>query len=50
MCLKKKKSKLKNYKDCTKANQLDNIIKYLEKSAVNTDVLKKNYEEFIKKQ
>ena len=34
--------KLKNYKDCDKANQLDKIIEYLEKNEINTDSLKKN--------
>ena len=44
----KKRTKFKNYKYCNKANQLDNIMKYLEENWVNTDVLKKNYVEFIK--
>ena len=39
--------KFKNYEDYTKANQIDNIIKWLEKNGVNTDFLKENYEEFI---
>ena len=34
--------KFKNYKDCDKANQLDQIIEYLEKNEINTDSLKKN--------
>ena len=39
--------KFKNYEHCNKANQLNNIVKYLEKNGVNTYVLKENYEEFI---
>ena len=40
--------KFENYEDCNKANQLGNIIKYFEKNVVNTDVSRRNYEEFIK--
>ena len=43
----KRELKFKNYEDYTKANQIDNIIKWLEKNGVNTDFLKENYEEFI---
>ena len=49
-CVITRELEFKNYENCNKATQLDNIIKYLEKTEVNTDVLKKNYEEFIKKQ
>ena len=44
----KRELKFINYENCNKATQLDNIIKYLEKTELNTDVLEKNYEEFIK--
>ena len=40
--------KLKSYKDCDKANQLDKIIEYLEKNEINTDSLKKKYKKNIK--
>ena len=40
--------KFENYEDCNKANQLGNIIKYFEKNVVNTNVSRRNYEEFIK--
>ena len=46
-CVTKRELKFKNYEDCNKANQLNNIVKYLEKNGVNTYVLKENYEEFI---
>ena len=46
-CVIKRELKFKNYEDCNKANQLNNIVKYLEKNGVNTYVLKENYEEFI---
>ena len=34
--------------NCYKVNQHDDIIKYLEKNEINTDSLKKEYEELIK--
>ena len=44
----KRELRFKNYEDCNEATWVDNIIKYLGKNGVNTDVLKKNFEEFIK--
>ena len=43
--------KFKNYEVnqiINQINQIDNIIKYLEKNGVNTDDLKTNYEQFVK--
>ena len=40
-CVIKRELKFKNYEDCNKANQPNNIVKHLEKNGVNT------YEEFI---
>ena len=37
-CVIKMKLKFKNYGDCNEATQLDNMIKYLEKNKVNTDL------------
>ena len=37
----KRKLKFKNYKNCLEATQLDNKIKYLEKSKISIDSLKK---------
>ena len=37
----KRKFKFQNYKNCLKATQLDNKIKYLEKNRVSIDSLKK---------
>ena len=36
--------------NCNKANQIGNIMNYLEKNEINTHNLKKEYEGFIKKQ
>ena len=47
-CLIERELKFKNYKNCYRANQLDNTIKYLGKNEINKDSLKKQSEEFIK--
>ena len=47
-CVIKRDLRFKTYEDCNKATQVDNIIKYIEKNVVNTDVLKENYKELIK--
>ena len=47
-CVIERESKFKNYENFNKPNHFDNIIKYLEKNEINTDSLKKGYEEFIK--
>ena len=40
MC--QRKLKFENYKNCLKATQLDNKIKYLEKNKIKIDSLKKS--------
>ena len=40
-CVIKRKLKFGNYKNCEEATQLDNKIKYVEKSKINIDSLKK---------
>ena len=40
-CVIKSKLKFENYKNCVEATQLDNKIKYVEKSKINIDSLKK---------
>ena len=44
----KRKLKLKNYKNCLKATQLENKINQLEQNKVNTESLRENHNEFIK--
>ena len=45
----KTKLKFENYKNCLEAPQLDNGINYLEKNKTDTESIKKNHKEFIKK-
>ena len=47
-CVKKRKLKVENYKNCFEATSLDNKVKYLEKNEINIDSLKKFHKEFIK--
>ena len=47
-CVKKRKLKVENYKNCFEATSLDNKVKYLEKNEINIDSLKKVHKEFIK--
>ena len=47
-CVKKRKLKFENYKNCFEATQLDNKVKYLEKNEINIDSLKNVHKEFIK--
>ena len=42
--------KFKYYENYNKANQIYNMIKYFLKNEIDTDSLKKEYEEFMKKQ
>ena len=44
----KRKLKLKDYKNCLKATQLENKINQLEQNKVNTESLRENHNEFIK--
>ena len=39
---------MENYKNCLEATQLENKIKYLEKTKINIDSLKKNHKKFIR--
>ena len=47
-CIIKRKLKFENYNNCLEATQLDNKIKYLEKSKINIDSIKKNHKKFIR--
>ena len=47
-CVKKRKLKFENYKNCFEATQLDNKVKYLEKNEINIDSLKNVHKEFTK--
>ena len=47
-CVVKRKLKLKDYKKCLKATQLENQINQLEKNEVNTERFRENHNEFIK--
>ena len=47
-CVKKRKLKVENYKNCFEATSLDNKVKYLEKNEINIDSLKNVHKEFIK--
>ena len=38
----KRKLKFENYKQCLKASQVINIVKYLEKKGINVDSLKED--------
>ena len=40
-CVKKRKFKFENYKNCLEATKLENKTKYLEKNKINIDSLKK---------
>ena len=48
-CVIKSKVKLGNSKNCLEVTQFDNKIKYLGKNKTNTDIFKRNHEEFIRK-
>ena len=41
-CVIKRNLKLRDYKICLKASQIENIINYLEKKEIDVDCLKKN--------
>ena len=47
-CVKKRKSKFQNYKNCLEATQLENKKNYLEKNKIGIDNLRKDHKEFIK--
>ena len=47
-CVKKRKLKVENYKNCFEATSLDNKVKYLEKNEINIDSLKNVHKEFTK--
>ena len=47
-CVIKRKLKFENYNNFLEATQLDNKIKYLEKSKINRDSIKKNHKKFIR--
>ena len=47
-CVKKRKLKVENYKNCFEATSLDNKVKYLEKNEMNIASLKNVHKEFIK--
>ena len=47
-CVKKRKLKVENYKNCFEATSLDSKVKYLEKNEINIDSLKNVRKEFIK--
>ena len=47
-CLKKRKLKFQDYKNCLKSSQIINIVNYLEKKGINVDSLKEDKTKFIK--
>ena len=49
-CAIKRKLKFQNYKTCLEATQLENKINHLEKNKIDTDSIKENHKEFVKKQ
>ena len=46
----KRKLTFENYKNCSEATQLENIINCVEKNENDIDSLKKDHEEFMKKE
>ena len=46
----KRKIKFENYQNCLEAAKLENKMNYLEKNEINIDSIKKDHEEFIKRQ
>ena len=46
----KRKIKFENYQNCLEATKLENKMNYLEKNEINIDSIKKDHEEFIKRQ
>ena len=49
-CVMKRKIKFENYQNCLEATKLENKMNYLEKNEINIDSIKKDHEEFIKRQ
>ena len=49
-CVIERELKFKYYENYNKANQIYNMIKHFLKNEIDTDSLKKEYEEFILKQ
>ena len=47
-CVRKRKLKFENYKDCLEATQLENKISFLEKNEINIESVKKNKKQFIR--
>ena len=47
-CVIKRQLKFENYKNCLEATQVDNKIKYLEKTKINMDSPKRYHKEFIR--
>ena len=47
-CIIKRKNKFEDYKNCLEANRLAKEINCLEKNKLVVDVLRKNYNQFIK--
>ena len=46
----KRKIKFENYQNCLEATKLENKMNYLQKNEINIDSIKKDHEEFIKRQ
>ena len=46
----KRKIKFENYQNCLEATKLENKMNYLEKNEINIDSIKKDHEEFTKRQ
>ena len=46
-CVIKRNLKLRDYKICLKASQIENMINYLEKKEIDVDCLKEDKKEFI---
>ena len=44
------KIKFENYQNCLEATKLENKMNYLEKNEINIDSIKKDHEEFTKRQ
>ena len=49
-CVMKRKIKFENYQNCLEATKLENKMNYLEKNEINIDSIKKDHEEFTKRQ
>ena len=49
-CIKKRKIKFENYKNCSEATHSENKINHLGKNETDRDILAKDHKEFMKKQ